>query len=345
MNFTLGAILPVTLPDGSPLLGQSPAFGYFAPGSQFVCAFLMAAQQVSRSDPAIVPTMASLVPNTTVHPMLFDSRSSPVYGIAGYRAARSAGAHALLTGRSLVTGYIGTLSALDRLPVCSFWGTDPSFSNKASFPYLARSVPSTAQAAAVIPGLIRSFGWKAFSIIALNDPYSSSFAYLLRQNAAASGLSVVVTSSYEELSPTSYAAACRTLREATTNIIMHIGLPFSAPGLFVAAEEAGLLAPQHVWINTDFVTPGHVLFLSPDKPRTLRHLAGMLHFFSSPPLTTGWSRFVVSRAGSEPACLTPRAREHRQAAAPLCSLVELTPVPIPVPIPLVTASLHLRRRR
>ena len=144
-NITLAAIIPLTLPDGTKLYGQSNAFGFFAPAAQMVCAFLMAIQHVSQGVTDVVPMMSTLVPNTTFLPLLYDGSFTVTQSIAGYREARVMGAHAILSGRSSITTHLASLSALDELPMCSFWGTDPAFSNKARYPFLSRSIPSTAQ--------------------------------------------------------------------------------------------------------------------------------------------------------------------------------------------------------
>ena len=65
------------------------------------------------------------------------------------------------------------------------------------------------------------------------------------------------------------------------------------PGLttvFAAAQDAGLL-DDAAGINTEFVTWGDVLRLSPDPRASVAAMNGMLHFYEGPAAEAGWDRF------------------------------------------------------
>ncbi len=47
------------------------------------------------------------------------------------------------------------------------------------------------------------------------------------------------------------------------NIWLHVGFYTSAPAFYKLADDAGLLSPSNVWINSELITWGDILRLSP----------------------------------------------------------------------------------
>ena len=137
--------------------------------------------------------MATLVPNLTVLPLVADSRLSALGAVRGYREAVANGTHAMLVGRSSTTEFVCTLSHLDRMPLCSYLSSASEFSDKAAYPYFARTMPSVDQAAAQLPRLLAHFGWRSIAILQLNDPYATGYAQALRDAAPAAGVAVILT--------------------------------------------------------------------------------------------------------------------------------------------------------
>ena len=86
-NFSIGAIMPVYLPDGTPVYGQSNVFGHWSPSAQFTCAYALAARQVTQGDSSIVPNMNTLLPGVTINQLTYDSGLVSTPSVAVDRAA------------------------------------------------------------------------------------------------------------------------------------------------------------------------------------------------------------------------------------------------------------------
>ena len=126
---TIGGTFPVNLPSslgGGPLYAQTPASeeGVFAPGAQLLCAHLLAR---STSTKEFRRSCRDEDPHRVqFHGCPTGVRQRPTPSAPPPGTGRpSSGAHAMV-GRSSTTEFLGTLSLLDQLPLCSYFSPPPS---------------------------------------------------------------------------------------------------------------------------------------------------------------------------------------------------------------------------
>jgi hypothetical protein len=112
---------------------------------RIACGARLAASHIGSHDESVVDGLASLVDGVQINITVFDSRMSQPTSIRAYRQHREAGAHAIVgAALSSVSTVLATLSSIDRVPMCSYWSSSPSLTNKQTYPLFARSYPSDA---------------------------------------------------------------------------------------------------------------------------------------------------------------------------------------------------------
>lgn len=144
------------------------------------------------------------------------------------------------------------LGALDTLPVVSFSATAPELGSEANYPTFVRLVPSDAVVAAAAVALLRGFGVRRCALLHQLDAFGSGGAEAVAAAATASGaLDVVVRMGFDGAAGLGgLARAFRAVQAASARYVVVWCVDDVCGGVLAAAQAAGLLTPQYVWVFT-----------------------------------------------------------------------------------------------
>lgn len=86
------------------------------------------------------------------------------------------------------------------------------------------------------------------------------------------------------------------------NIWLHVAFYTSGPPFYKLADDAGLLSTANVWINSEFITWGDILRLSPGPfpnhgipiADSVRRIYGMLQVAETYATEAGWNRYEAA---------------------------------------------------
>lgn len=120
---------------------------------------------------------------------------------------------------SSISTILATLAAIDQLPMCSFWSSSPSLSDKDAYPLFARSYPSDDATTKALPVVLKEFGWSTIGVLHADDAYANAYAQGLRQSL---DITVALTASFENGKSETFGAALDQITTARTNIIVAI---------------------------------------------------------------------------------------------------------------------------
>mmetsp|Transcript_27157 Transcript_27157/g.67229 ORF Transcript_27157/g.67229 Transcript_27157/m.67229 type:complete len:877 (-) Transcript_27157:365-2995(-) len=267
---------------------------------RIACGARLAASHIGSHDESVVDGLASLVDGVQINITVFDSRMSQPTSIRAYRQHREAGAHAIVgAALSSVSTVLATLSSIDRVPMCSYWSSSPSLTNKQTYPLFARSYPSDAATTQALPVVLKQFGWSTVGVLHANDAYANAYAEGLRQST---NTTVAVAASFEVGQPETFASALDTIKVARVNIIVAIVFDGDAVEMLQQAEALGIYGADFAWITTDATTSTGAIAAAPggDTATARRLLDGLLNFYVSPQGSSGYDRFSSAWRSAEP---------------------------------------------
>ena len=261
---------------------------------QLGCAPMVASRHINHGISTVVPGLTSLVPQSTVNPFMYDSKQEEDTSIRAYRDGFSLGSRAVIgAARSAVSTVLSLLGAIDSVPMCSYWSSSPSLSNKALYPLFGRTYPSDATTTQALPQLIKSKGWSTIGVIHTNDAYANAYAQGLRTNSPAAGVTVVATASFERNQFNTMESAVTNIRNSGVNIIVAVVFEADGAALAYEANRQGLIGENYVWITTDALTTESVTVdATTDQDLARQLMNGWLNFYASPSGSDGFSRFT-----------------------------------------------------
>ena len=200
MNFSLATILPLQTPTQR----------------QTYCASLLAIRHLNDNNNGVVPDLASLYPPSAGNKLTslpFNSAYNKVDSVRSYRAALAQGAHGIIgAARSSSSIPVAMLAGMDAMPQVSSSSSSPSLSNKADYPFFARTYPSDTVVTATLPRVLSSFGWQTIGVLHVNDPYANDYVEGLRRNGPSNGLNVATSFAIQAGQPQTHAAAVASLK-------------------------------------------------------------------------------------------------------------------------------------
>jgi hypothetical protein len=215
-NSTIALLMPVW-----DLCGNSLGLQY----KQLVCAGLLATADFNRRVGNVVPTLASAdFGSFQVKPMLYDTSYDTPAALQAMSHALEAGAQAIIgTARSQSTQTTAQVAGIFNVPTVSYWASAPLLSERDRYPLFARTYASDAEVTQALCRLVRDFGWRSIGVVYdRHGVYSSSYAAMLRENAPAVGVQVVVSADFNELNPETYAPALEQIKQSRVNVIIAV---------------------------------------------------------------------------------------------------------------------------
>jgi ABC-type branched-subunit amino acid transport system substrate-binding protein len=144
----------------------------------------------------------------------------------------------------------GVLSAYE-VPQLSYSASDPTLSNKGSYPTLVRISPSDIAQTRAIADMINSYGWTEVSVITSTTAYGLGLDSAFQESA--SGFSVANRVSFVENQAT-LTAHMKTLKDSNANILVALLDPKYFIPLLAAMREVQY-APRAVIVSDRFFMP------------------------------------------------------------------------------------------
>ena len=171
---------------------------------QLGCSPMVAAFHFNEGVNAVVPTLTTLVA-PGIAPLMYDTGSSWTPPIQASRDGKARGGRAVIgPSRSTTSAFLSLLGGLDSIPMCSYWSSSPTLSNKV-YPLFGRTYPSDAVTTLVparnhniaalgqppapraassrvayetllLPKLIKDYGWSSIGVVHENDNYANAYS-------------------------------------------------------------------------------------------------------------------------------------------------------------------------
>ncbi|KAJ3094240.1 hypothetical protein HDU96_001770 [Phlyctochytrium bullatum] len=133
----------------------------------------------------------------------------------------------------------------------------PALSDKQTFKYFFRTIPSDAEQARALAMLVRTRGWTKVGLITVNSPYASASNITILRNEAYSP-------DYNTADPDVFRPQVTSLRAADARVILILGFDADAIRILREARRQNLVSPSHVWIGSDGVETAHALLTGAD---------------------------------------------------------------------------------
>ena len=302
MNITLGLLMRQTS-DGVRL-------GDYWDGMS--CAAVLAVRHVNARNGSVVPALGGLS-GTHFRAVVRDTGSVPLSGIISYREAVEQGAHAIVgAARSAVTMPIATLSAIDKLPMMSYWSSSPELSEVGHYSHFSRTYPSDAAIASTMVSVLEYYGWANVAIVSVIDPWAAGYVEVVSRTAAESA-TVTIVQAPVFASGDTYGIRNAVERVSMTGANVFIIVLFD-DDLEVLINEAyarGLLTADHVWLSADTLSVSSISRAA-DPPTLASRLDGFLMLRTGSTLSDGFRRLSAVWGTLSPADCSE-------------ALVELTP--------------------
>eukprot|EP01102_Stenamoeba_stenopodia_P016362 TRINITY_DN5718_c0_g1_i1.p1 TRINITY_DN5718_c0_g1~~TRINITY_DN5718_c0_g1_i1.p1 ORF type:complete len:818 (-),score=112.47 TRINITY_DN5718_c0_g1_i1:92-2545(-) len=136
------------------------------------------------------------------------------------------------------------------MPTLSPTATIRDLSDKTTYPYFLRTIPSdTLQAQAIIQTCLH-FKWKEVAVIATTEAYSVSITQDLATQAALNDIKIL-TSIYFNSGKTDLSVELENIRATGVRIIVAVMLLNDFRNLMYIAEKSELTGPPYVYLGTD----------------------------------------------------------------------------------------------
>lgn len=152
----------LTAPDGTRL---GPSWDGVS------CALNLAVNHANERNGSVVPAL-NRIRRWRINSSSFDTASHPHGSALSYQRAMELGCNMIVgPSRSIVVMSIGTMAAVDGIPVTSYWASSPDLADKSLYGSFSRTYPSDAIVAVRAAQLMRHFQWGTFGILAVDDSY------------------------------------------------------------------------------------------------------------------------------------------------------------------------------
>mmetsp|Transcript_15151 Transcript_15151/g.29565 ORF Transcript_15151/g.29565 Transcript_15151/m.29565 type:complete len:250 (+) Transcript_15151:376-1125(+) len=235
---------------GQPVIGRlqiAASFSLELPSQrQGICAALLALKHVTSGDSAVVPNLARLVrTNTSISLTLFDGETTEAAAVRMYRASRAIEAHILLgPGTSAPAQLLGALSNVDNFPMISHGAVSVQSEFTPEYQFFARTVFSNTVVTRAFPSLLLAFGWRACSVLYLNDPYISLSVSDFIKEAEKLGVVLPITARYDQKEAETIRNALQIIADSRVTVVIAVrgisrqtGATFAPNGRHIRAKR------------------------------------------------------------------------------------------------------------
>ena len=285
INATLALLLRLTS-SGTPLSDYWTGVG---------CATILAVQHFNARDGAVVPDLQELSSPLQLRELVLNTDSVQSGGIAAYRSALEAVVHGIIgPSRSAVSSPTAQLGGLDKIPQLSHWSSSPSLSDKGIYSHFGRTYPSDVLSGELIMQTVSSFGWKKVGCIYVNDLFAQGLVSVMNSWSIThpDGAKIAAASSFYYDDASSVQRAVKDVAATGLNIIIFIGFDGDLDPTLSAADEAGMLGAEYVWIFSDTTTADSPAN-TPNPALTAQRLAGSISLSIAPSQSQGYRRLAA----------------------------------------------------
>tara|TARA_B110001452_G_scaffold196118_1_gene166099 strand:- start:4103 stop:8938 length:4836 start_codon:yes stop_codon:yes gene_type:complete len=260
------------------------------------CATVLAVEHFNTRNATVVPELATLDSPLQLQPLYLNTDSLQAGGLTAYRAALAAGPpHGLLgPPRSAVSVPTAQLGAIDSLPQLSYWASSPTLSDKSIYSHFGRTYPSDSVSGGLVMQTASAFGWVNVACIYVNDVWAQGLLTVMQSWSGANpgGAKIALAATFNFGDATSLQQAVADVAASHLNIIVFIVFDSDLDVLLSAADEAGLLGDEFVWICTDTTTADSPANTA-NPALTAQRLAGTLALTVAPSRTEGYGRLAA----------------------------------------------------
>jgi len=284
MNATAQQSAPDQVPDQITIGGLFPLTGSLALGGiEREAAFRMAIREIN-ADPTILP-------NHELVGITADSGTNSTKGVAAAKTLINQGASVLIgASSSSVSQAIAVGPATtNHIPQISYSSTSPVLSDKDTYPYFVRVVPSDGLQTRALLELVQSFNWDLISIIRSANLYgqgvsqgvtgSSSESINLgvtTLQAEAERLNIRVSQNREIRNSADITKTLQRIKLFGSNIILLNVYLEDAIHIFESAHELGMTAANgYVWIGSDASTQLEILEANSQVQTAMQGMIGL----------------------------------------------------------------------
>ena len=187
-----------------------------------------------------------LLPNINLKVEIFASNCSRSVGINAALDIVTRGTIYFIVGPSCSSAAVtvSLVGSIFEVPIISPSATSPELSNKATYKYFSRTVPSDQFQGTVLADLANHHNWKKFAVMNTDDPYGRGVSSVLVEKS----LNVYNTSSENVLEillasdSSGIVEQLKTLQSASMNVLFLICLETEAITVISEAKKLGLLS-------------------------------------------------------------------------------------------------------
>jgi ABC-type branched-subunit amino acid transport system substrate-binding protein len=241
--------------------------------------------------------VARIFSNATQTSPLYQSKSSDrIIGIVGpFRSEESQ-----------AVSNLASALGMTNFPVTSYASVLTELSDKDRYPYFSRTVPSLGYNAQGITKVFKKFGWTRCALLYIDDPWGNSFASDFFFQAGASGILVLASVKFKDLSVSDVRSAVEVVRASGASIFVYLedtGNNLEA-ALLHAAEAKIAGRDGYAWVTFEQNDPEVQLSRAKTPPAQLRPLLhGWLNIFGYSPPAEQLARFQRVFATADRAAL------------------------------------------
>lgn len=152
--------------------------------------------------------------------------------------------------RTPVTGPVSIVAATSNIPQIAVASTGTWLSDKTSYPYLARTIPSDSASAKAIAKYFQSLGYKHVGILHVVDPFGTAYKETLFAECQKVGISLY-PATYEFLNEDTLKAAIKELSNLKINIFVGVLFDSDIPLFANEGTKLGLFGEGKMWIFTE----------------------------------------------------------------------------------------------
>ncbi|KAJ3366829.1 hypothetical protein GGF31_007984 [Allomyces arbusculus] len=132
----------------------------------------------------------------------------------------------------------------------AFIGDSTDLSDKTKFGRFFRTIQDDSQQGPALIPFVKAKGWGSMNLVTATDAYGTSIAASTIAAAPDAGITISTQSVVSPVA-TDFTSVIATLRTSLSNIIIFAMPTVVAREMLRQARDAGLVAPEYVWISTD----------------------------------------------------------------------------------------------